>query len=97
MTSASQVFTEVDQLRGRLSAIYVVYPDTQIRLDESISVIDQLLTKPTPGLLNEVINDLYELRIYFSDIIAHCPDTQKQIQPAVDLIVLLLGPDGEAA
>lgn len=94
MTSASQVFTEVDQLRGRISAIYVNYPDTQHRLDESIKLLDQLLTKPVPGLLSMVIEDLYDLRSYFNDIIAHFPETRRQIQPAVDLVSLLLGPDG---
>lgn len=94
MNAVHSTFNEVDELRGRLTAIMVKYPDTDVRLRPAIEVIDALLTKPTPAILQEAIEDLYDLRAYLGDIQNKFPEMQKPFSGALLLIDTLLGPAG---
>lgn len=95
MSKVNAVFNEVDMLRGRLCALRVNYPDTDVRLKPAMEILDLLLSKPTQEILNLTIEEMMDLRQYFADIVRRYPDTQKAFAPASDLIDLLLGPDGE--
>jgi hypothetical protein len=89
----SQVFNELDELRGRLTSLRVRYPDTDVRLSQSCDLLDQILVKPTEALIKEAIRDLYELREYFLDIAKHFPkdsEVEKAFIPSLRLINGLL-------
>lgn len=91
-TIAAAVYNELDELRGRLSALMVNYPDTGIRLRPSLDVLDVLLIKPLPGTLDETIDELIELRSYFQDIQKHYPEMKRPFEQSLVLIDRLLGP-----
>ena len=93
MSLQNDILLEVDELAGRLTAIRVNWPDTEIRVKHSIFQIRELMAEPTQERIFNIIDDLIDLRSYLTDI--HKMDPQelgKDFRPAMELIDRLLGP-----
>lgn len=91
-TLTNNIYNEVDELRGRLSALMVNYPDTEVRLRPVVEVLDVLLVKPLPTVIDEAVDELQDLRMYFSDIQRKIPEMQRPFEQSLALINRLLGP-----
>lgn len=92
MTSALDIIQEIDELRGRLTLITVQFPDTEHGLKDSIDFFEQLIVRPKPGMVQEAVIHLVEIKTYLTEISNKYPSTRKEIIPAIKLADGLLGP-----
>jgi hypothetical protein len=92
MTTALDILSEIDELKGRLTLITVQYPDTERGLQDSIDFFGQLLIRPKPGMVQEAIVHLQEIKQYLTEIAVKYPETKKELIPAIKLADGLLGP-----
>lgn len=92
MPSFNEIYDEVEDLRGLLTAFKVVYPDTSVRLDPAIEKIDKVLVQPTPESIYYVVEDMQNLLIYFGEIERMAPELNTQLGDIRELINRLLGP-----
>lgn len=98
MSMVSEIYGEVETLRGLLTALLVNFPDLTPRLEPAIAKVDAVLNNPTDQTIAFFIEDMIELEIYFRDVYAMLhkeSDSRlmKSIQNTVELIVKLMGPD----
>ena len=92
MPSFNEIYNEVEDLRGLLSAFAVCYPDTSVRIDPCIEKIDKVLTQPTDDTIYYVVEDLQNILVYFGEIERIAPDIGKQLVDIRQVISRLLGP-----
>ena len=88
----NQVYNQIDDLIGSLTATMVNYPDTQIRLEDSIKGLKHVLQSPNETM-EATIEDLLELKHYFLSIIKHYPELKESLDKNLILIDWLLGND----
>jgi len=90
----SQIVSECEELIGRLSAIRVNFPDTEVRVKHTIFNLKKVLEKPpTAQQVAVMIDDLQDLRAYLVDILKMDPEyLRSHFVPCVEVIDLLLGP-----
>ena len=87
---------EVEELRGRLTALYVCYPDVEGRVKPVTENLQQLLEsqkfpeKYTPGLMNFIVNDLSTLNIQLAACYEKFPELRKDVKPILELLGKLL-------
>ena len=92
MPSFNEIYNEVEDLRGLLSAFAVCYPDTSVRIDPCIEKIDKVLTQPTDESIYYAVEDLQNILVYFGEIERISPDLSKQLVDIRLVISRLLGP-----
>lgn len=93
MSLQNDILLEIDELTGRLSAIRVNWPDTEVRVKHSIFQMRELMAQPTTERIYNIIEDLYDLKKYLNDIHKLDPKSlSKDFKPAMELIDRLLGP-----
>lgn len=93
MSLLNEIYDECNELAGRLTAIRVVFPDTDIRVKHSIFQLRKLLENPDQETMARVVEELYDLRSYLLEIMELDPKTVgKQFRPCIELIERLLGP-----
>lgn len=84
---------EVDDLIGRLYTIRVNWPDTEVRVKHSIFNLKELLAQPTTERIHNIIEDLYDLKIYLQDILKLDEKSlSNDFRPTLELVDRLLGP-----
>ncbi len=92
MSLVNDILTECDELAGRLTAIRVNYPDTDVRVKHSIFKLRQLMEGKEKNIYH-VIDDLQDLRKYLNDIIKLDPqELEISFKPCIELVDRLLGP-----
>lgn len=92
MSLINEIYDECDELAGRLTAIRVNFPDTDVRVKHAIYQIRQLLESPQPETLGRVIEELYDLKAYLLEIMKLDPSLTKPFGQCIELIDRLLGP-----
>lgn len=93
MSLLNEIYDECDELAGRLTAIRVTFPDTDVRVKHSIFQLRKLLENPEIDTMQRVVDELYDLKSYLSEILELDPKTVgKQFRPCIELIERLLGP-----
>jgi len=85
------VIDEVEELRGRLVALNINYPDMNVRLDDTIDILDRLINTPKPGMMQYVISDLTNLKQYLLELYT-LEQLRRELKPVIDLIEGLLSP-----
>ena len=98
MSIVSEVYGEVEGLRGMLTALIVNFPDLAPRLEPAIARVDAVLNNPTDRTIGFFIEDMLELEVYFKDIYAMLHKESdshliNSIRNTVELISKLMGPD----
>ena len=82
---------EIEELRGRLSALMVNYPDVEPRVGKTVELLDVLITRPQhPGLMQFAINDLLTLRVQMTAVYERFPEIRRPVQPIMELLNRLL-------
>ncbi len=92
MPSFNEIYNEVEDLRGLLTAFSVCYPDTSVRVDPCIEKIDKVLTQPTYEAVYYAVEDLQNILVYFGEIERIAPEINKQLVDIREMISRLLGP-----
>lgn len=93
MSLQNEILCEIDELTGRLSAIRVNWPDTEVRVKHSIFQMRELMAEPTTERIFNIIDDLYDLKKYLHDIYKLDPKLlARDFRPTMELIDRLLGP-----
>jgi len=92
MASFNEIYNEVEQLRGLLTAFQVCYPDTEVRIRPCVEKIDRVLTEPTANSLYYAVEDLQNILVYFGEIEKIAPELNKQLVDIRFMINRLLGP-----
>ena len=93
MSLQNDILLEVDELTGRLTAIRVNWPDTEVRVKHSIFQLRELMAEPTTERIGNIVEDLSDLRTYLTDIYKmDQKELSKDFRPAMELIDRLLGP-----
>lgn len=87
---------EVEELRGRLTALYVCYPDVEGRVKPVTEHLQALLDSIKvpqlykPGLMNFIVHDLSTLNIQLAACYEKFPELRKDIKPILELLGKLL-------
>lgn len=93
MSLQNDILLEIDELAGRLTAIRVNWPDTEVRVKHSIFQMRQLMAEPTTERIGNIVEDLYDLKKYLGDIYKLDPkELGRDFRPTMELIDRLLGP-----
>lgn len=93
MSLHHDVYDEVDELIGRLWAIRVNWPDTEVRVKHSIFNLKELLSEPTQERMVHIVDDLQDLRVYLQDILKMDEkELSRDFRPTLELVDRLLGP-----
>ena len=92
MPSFNEIYDEVEQLRGLLTAFKVVYPVTAVRIDPCLEKIDKVLVQPTDEAIYYVVEDLNNILVYFGEVERIDPSLKKQLTDIRMMIGRLLGP-----
>lgn len=92
MPSFNEIYDEVEQLRGLLTAFKVVYPDTSVRIDPCIEKIDKVLVQPDDPSIYYLVEDLQNILVYFGEIERIAPELSRQLVDIRFMIGRLLGP-----
>ena len=98
MSIVTEVYGEVEALRGMLSALMVNFPDLTPRLEPAMARVDAVLNNPTDQTIGFFIEDMLDLEIYFRDIYSMLhkesdSHLMNSIRNTVGLISKLMGPD----
>lgn len=93
MSLVNDIYSECEELAGRLTAIRVSFPDTEVRVKHAIYQIRELLKSPAEPTIYRVVDELQDLRKYLEDIRKlDPPQLDKSFRPCIELIDRLLGP-----
>lgn len=92
MPSFNEIYNEVEDLRGLLSAFMVSYPDTAVRIEPAIEKIDRVLTAPSDESIYYAVEDIQNLLVYLGEVERIAPDLGKQMGDIRLMIHRLLGP-----
>ena len=93
MILANDIFEECEELAGRLTAIRVNFPDTEVRVKHAIYQLRELLKSPKEETIYRVVDELQDLKKYLNDIRKlDPPSLDKPFRPCIELIERLLGP-----
>jgi hypothetical protein len=90
---------EAEELRGRLTALYVCYPDVEVRVKPVTEHLQLLLDsqkfpdKYTPGLMQFIVNDLSTLNVQLAACYEKFPELRKDLRPILELLGKLLSSD----
>lgn len=98
MSLISEIYSEVETLRGLLSALMVNFPDLTPRLHPAVVKVDAVLNNPTEQAIHLLIEDMLDLDAYFTDIlmILHKESDKNlivSIRNAKDVVGVLMGPE----
>ena len=98
MSIVSEVYGEVEALRGMLTALIVNFPDLTPRLEPAIARVDAVLNNPSDKTIHFFIEDMLELDVYFRDVYSMLhkesdSHLMNSIRNTVELINRLMGPD----
>ena len=98
MSTVSEIYSEVEVLRGMLTALEVNYPDMTPRLHPAIVKTDAVLNNPTLQTIQVFIEDMLDLDIYFKDILSMLHKESdgaliNSIRKTKDLMDSLMGPE----
>lgn len=92
MPSFNEIYDEVEDLRGLLSAFQVTYPDTGVRIEPCLEKLDKVLTQPTDEAIYYAVEDLQNFLVYLGEVERIAPELGKQMVDIRVLILRLLGP-----
>jgi len=92
----------LDELKGRLIAIEVVYIDTGVRVHNAVVAIDKAIQiaakRPLASKeVNELAEELYSLRTYLMEIRKEYPEVKGEFDPTIGVINYLLEPTEKAS
>ena len=93
---SSEIASEVEELRGRLTALYVCCPDVEGRLKpvtEHLQILLDSVKVPEtyrPGLMKFVVNDLCTLNVQLAAVYEQYPQLRKELRPILELMGKLL-------
>src|SRR3990167_8923419 len=98
MSIVSEVYGDVEALRGMLTALIVNFPDLTPRLEPAIARVDAVLNNPSDKTIHFFIEDMLELDVYFRDVYSMLhkesdSHLMNSIRNTVELINRLMGPD----
>lgn len=98
----SSEIAALDELKGRLTSIEVVYIDTGVRVHQAIVAIDKAIQTAverllTPAEVNELAEELYSLRQYLLEIRKEYPEVRGEFDPTIGVINYLLEPTAKAS
>ena len=87
----------LEELKGRCLAINVCYLDTGVRMRPAIECITRHLNEVVKRPLqqkeiDELAEEIYDLREYFKYVMKESPETEKEIKPAIKVINYLIDP-----
>jgi hypothetical protein len=92
MSLVNDILGECDELAGRLTALRVNYPDTEVRVKHSIFQLRKLMDGKQENM-SSIVDDLQDLRQYLVDILKlDPPQLERDFRPCLELIDRLLGP-----
>lgn len=93
MNIEQELMEELEELKGRLSALMVVFPDMD--MSKPIERITDWFKKPNNLKLKLLIDELYFLNILFEKILADSKydNTWKMVKPCYVLVTNLLAAD----
>lgn len=88
---------EVEELRGRLTAFMVNYPDVENRVHKTVTLLSELLEavktgRNCVGLMQAVVEDLETLRVQIAYVYEKFPELRKTLTPIMELLGKLLEP-----
>ena len=86
----NDILDELIDLRGYMTALKVKFPEMENKMTPGIDFIDELVSKPSPALISQAPDELYDLRSYFYDVIKIDNDMEVQVKPPLVLIEHLL-------
>ena len=91
----SSELAALDELKGRCTFLKIEYPDTGIRMEPAIDLLNKVMgyaaKRPlTPQEVDELGEELYSLRAYLKDIQKHYPGVQKDFKPTIAVCDWLL-------
>jgi len=94
----SQELSALDEIKGRCTFIKVEYPDTAVRMEPTIDLINRLMGVAvkrglTKQEVDELAEDLYSLREYLKEIQSKYPEVKKDFTPTIDVCNWLLSLD----
>jgi len=92
MASFNEIYDEVEQLRGLITAFGVCYPDTQVRTEPCIEKIDRVLQSPSDQSVYYLVEDLQNFLVYLGEVVRIAPELNKQTTDLRMMINRLLGP-----
>lgn len=94
MSLANEILSECEELAGRLTAIRVNFPDTEVRVKHTVFNLRKLMEDPTKDdIVPKIVEDLMDLRKYLIDIMKLDPEyLQRHFRPCIELVERLLGP-----
>jgi len=92
MASFNEIYNEVEQLRGLVTAFEVCYPDTSVRIKPCVEKMDKVLVQPSEQSVYYLVEDLQNILVYFGHIEKMAPEIGKQLTDIRILIHRLLGP-----
>lgn len=92
MASFNEIYSEVESLRGLLSAFMVSYPDTGVRIEPAIEKIDRVLAAPSDESVYYAVEDMQNLLVYLGEVERIAPELGKQMVDIRMMINRLLGP-----
>lgn len=98
MSTVSEIYSEVEALRGLFTALKVNYPDLVPRLEPAIAKTDAVLNNPTDQTIHYFIEDMLDMDIYFNDILSMLhKESDKHLITSItntqELLGRLMGPE----
>lgn len=95
MSLINEIYSEVETLRGMLTALKVNYPDLTPRVEPAIAKVDAVLNNPSDRTIHYFIEDMLELDNYFRDILGMLDKSDKyligSVMKTMELMNILMG------
>lgn len=93
MADPQELLEELDELKHRLTALMVEFP--QLDMEKPLEQINQMLTQPMPWTLKLLIEELYGLKILFEKLLEDkkYDNTWHLVRPCHVLVTWLLSAD----
>lgn len=87
----------LEEIKGRCLTINVCFPDTGPRMRSAVEALNEALNLAVKGpmqrkSLDDLIEELYDLREYLKFVIIEAPETKSEIQPTIECINYLMDP-----